>query len=424
MSIRIRMVVCVGLLVTWFVTAQINWAAGDDEYGEVDSKPLPYVDRYELYPPLIDRMPPPISFDFLRAWTKELAEQRRFEEALITMDDLFDLAQKHSLELPTEFHYRYAQIAEMAGVYSIVIESLSEYLDLVGQQGDFYSDALELLQRTLDTVVRPGSVFRDCVRCPWLVVVPSGVFQMGSPMTEDDRIKAYEEPQHIVTIEEPFAVGVYEVTRAEYRRFVFHTKHDSGAGCWIYDDDWSFDDSATWSNPGHVQTDLDPVVCVSWESALDYVEWLSEQTGEAYRLLTESEWEYVARGGTSTARYWGQTAIEQCQFANGRKLDRCDDGYEWTAPVGTYEANAYGLYDVMGNVWEWVQDCWNESYEGAPRDGTAWEEGDCELRGERGGSWISEPRHLRSANRNRFAFDDRDRSIGFRVARTLTLVNR
>ena len=173
------------------------------------------------------------------------------------------------------------------------------------------------------------------------------------------------------------------------------------------------------------------MVCVSWDDAKAYVRWLSGKTRHEYRLLSEAEWEYVARAGTTTARYWGESKSGQCRYANGadrqakrRKPTRttvyCDDVYYQTSPVGTYEANGFGLHDVLGNVWEWTEDCWNESYEGAPSDGSAWESGNCDRRVLRGGSWNSKPRILRSANRNWVATGSRNDSDGFRVARTLT----
>ena len=194
--------------------------------------------------------------------------------------------------------------------------------------------------------------------------------------------------------------------------------------------DWR--SGVSWRNPGFSQTDGHPVVCVSWADAQAYVKWLSRETGQGYRLPSEAEWEYVARGGKSTARYWGESESGQCRHANGadRALKRrysewewtvssCDDGHVHTAPAGTFSANAYGLRDVLGNVWEWVEDCWNEGYTGAPSNGGAWESGDCTRRVLRGGSWGFNPRFLRSANRFRSPSGFRDSGVGFRVARTL-----
>ena len=238
--------------------------------------------------------------------------------------------------------------------------------------------------------------FRDCDDCPELVVVPAGSFKMGSPEWEAGRLDD-EGPVHWVRIERPFAVGVYEVTFAEWDACV------SGGGCGGYrpgDEGWGRGNR--------------PVINVSWKDARSYVGWLSEETGEEYRLLSESEWEYVARGGTRTPFHTGETiSTEQANY----------DLNNWgTVAVGSFDANGYGLHDVHGNVWEWVEDCWNSSYRGreAPADGSAWESGDCSRRVLRGGSWLNSPWILRSARRLRFDSGHRNYNAGFRVGRTLT----
>ena len=278
---------------------------------------------------------------------------------------------------------------------------------------------------------RVGKVFRDCEGCPEMVVVSAGSFEMGSPSSEAGRGDD-EGPVRRVTIGEQFAVGVKEVTRGEYGRFVRATGHSAGDSCWTYEDgEWKDRGGRNWEDPGFGQTDEHPVVCVNWEDAKAYARWLSDETGEGYRLLSESGWEYVARGGSGTARYWGEDG--QCRYANGGdrsvkgrysdwkwEVASCDDGHVHTAPVGSFAPNGFGLYDVLGNVWEWVEDCWNGSYAGAPSDGRAWESGDCGRRVLRGGSWSNGPRGLRSAYRDGDTSGDRDGYNGFRVARTLT----
>ena len=241
----------------------------------------------------------------------------------------------------------------------------------------------------------PKTRFRDCTGCPELVVVPPGSFRMGSPGSGGN-----EGPEHDVTIARPFAVGVYEVTFDEWEACV----SDGGCGGYRPDDEG-------WGRGNR------PVVNVSWDDAKGYVEWLSGKTGKGYRLLSESEWEYVARGGTVTRYWWGD------DIGSGRaNCDGC--GSRWdgkrTSPVGAFSGNGYGLYDVHGNVWEWVEDCWNDSYVGAPGDGRAWDSGQCGRRVLRGGSWGDRPRSFRSANRNWNATGDRSFVVGFRVARTLT----
>jgi len=274
----------------------------------------------------------------------------------------------------------------------------------------------------------PGDTFKDCDACPEMVVIPAGSFMMGDL---DGGGEDNEKPVHGVTIPQPIAVGVYEVTRGEFARFVSETDHDAGAECWIYDgSDWATGIGQSWRDPKFRQTDRDPVVCINWKDAQAYVSWLSRATGNSYRLLSEAEWEYAARAGTRT-RYWygdDNDASQLCSYGNGAgretgfswKNDACGDGHAHTAPVGTFRANKFGLHDMHGNVWEWAEDCWHENYAGAPMDGRAWTSGGvCGRRVLRGGSWGLDPWDLRAANRDGYDDEDRDADVGFRVARTL-----
>ncbi len=278
---------------------------------------------------------------------------------------------------------------------------------------------------------RHGREFRDCEGCPEMVVVGAGEYWMGSPDDEEGRYES-EGPRHRVKIGAAFAVGKYEVTRSEYGEFVTETGRSSSP-CLTWDGEWKEETGTSWVKPGIEQGDRHPVVCVSWEDAKAYAGWLSDKTGENYRLLTEAEWEYVARGGTRTSRYWGDSEESQCEHANGADerlkevyhsvtwVAECRDGGVWTADAGSYRPNGFGLYDVSGNVWEWVEDCWHESYRGAPTDGSAWTSGgDCGKRVLRGGSWVSSPRNFRSANRSWYSTGFRNYYVGFRIARTLT----
>ena len=269
-------------------------------------------------------------------------------------------------------------------------------------------------------LLQPGKRFRDCPECPELVVVPEGSFMMGSPSSEEGR-RDNEGPVHRVRIEHLFAVGVKEVTVGEYRRFVSARDHASGDSCFGEEDGdgaWLERSGRDWRNPGFRQTDDHPVVCVSWDDTQAYVDWLSRKTGQEYRLLGEAEWEYVARAGTGTRYWWGDEIGR-----NRANCKRCGSrrDYEQTSPVGSFSANGFGLHDVHGNVWEWVEDCWNDSYDGAPSDGSAWKSGDCSERVLRGGSWNLHPKmFLRSAIRTGFPSDRWFNMVGFRVARTLT----
>ena len=253
--------------------------------------------------------------------------------------------------------------------------------------------------------LEPGRRFRDCPGCPEMAVVPAGSFMMGSPSSEEGRGDD-EGPQHRVTIAEPFAVGVFEVTFREWGACV------SGGGCNGYrpdDEGWGRGDR--------------PVINVNWEDAQAYVRWLSGKTRQRYRLLSESEWEYVARAGTTGPFHTGATISTDQANYNGYFTyggGRQSVYRERTVPVGTFSPNGFGLHDVHGNVWEWTQDCWNEGYNGAPRDGRAWAQGNCSPRVARGGSWNYFPRGLRSANRYRVTTGIRYYVQGFRIARTLT----
>ena len=278
-----------------------------------------------------------------------------------------------------------------------------------------------------------GAEIRDCPDCPQMVVMPLGAYSMGSPSKESGR-KGTEGPEHRVTIERPFAAGRYEVTRRQFRRFVDETGHSAQDGCRTFRrGEWKLRDEDNWLEPGFAQTDDHPVVCVGWEDAMDYVEWLSMKTGKSYRLLSESEWEYAARGGTQTARYWGNRASRACRYANvldrsHRKkfskvksaIHRCDDGFAATSPVGSRAKNEFGLYDMLGNVWELVEDCWHASHSESSADGSARNEGgDCSRRVVRGGSWGSTRDYVRSAVRVKVGSAIRFSDGGFRVARTL-----
>lgn len=293
-----------------------------------------------------------------------------------------------------------------------------------------------------------GQMFRDCENCPQMVVVPAGTFRMGSLRPEQDwsveheRPREYtdrESPIHEVTIAQPFAAGVHEVTRGQFSTFVEETAHLTGDRCETFeisDGKYVREERVDrdWRNPGISQTDDHPVVCLTWDDTVAYTAWLSAKTGAHYRLLSEAEWEYVARSGTDSYRFWGDDAsnVEACRYANiaddtplpnGETWPRqfaCTDGHWAPSPIGSFQANSFGLYDVIGNVWEWVADCANESYDGAPTDGSAWtESGDCSKRILRGGAAHEGGGYTRSAIRGAYKRTGRISSDGFRVARDL-----
>ena len=255
-------------------------------------------------------------------------------------------------------------------------------------------------------------LFRDCPDCPEMVVIPAGRFSMGSPPDEPGRYDS-EGPQHMVSVRW-FALGRQDVTVRQYAVFVRETGYEP--------DDCQWPRRTNWHSPGFLPDA--PAVCLSWHDAQAYVAWLNGKVGGhnggPYRLPSEAEWEYAARAGTTTSRWWGQ--------ALGRGNANCNGcGSPWDnrqiAPGGSFPANAFGLSDMLGNAWQWVEDCWNETYQGAPSDGSAWRSGDCAKRVLRGGSWSSLPEFVRSAARGRDDAVNRAHDYagyaGFRVAMTL-----
>jgi formylglycine-generating enzyme required for sulfatase activity len=254
-----------------------------------------------------------------------------------------------------------------------------------------------VLSTAKEQALKPGDSFKECAQdCPDMVVVPAGSYTMGGAT-------AVEQPQHRVTLAKPFAVSKYELTFADWDACV------SGGGCNGYDPK-----DLRWGRGRQ------PVINVGWDDAQHYVKWLSQVTGKTYRLLSEAEYEYAARAGTTTAYPWGDDIT-----LNGRAMANCKGcGSEWDgrqpAPVGSFPANNFGLYDMVGNVFEWVEDCGHANYKGAPADGSAWNTGAlCDNRVLRSGSYISPPDGLLSAARGGNTVGTRNYIDGFRVARTL-----
>jgi formylglycine-generating enzyme required for sulfatase activity len=282
--------------------------------------------------------------------------------------------------------------------------------------------------------------FRDCADCPEMVVVPAGSFTMGSPESDPDR-RPEEMPQRGMNIPNSFAISRYDVTRAQYAIFVRETNRAVAGDCYTDREGhgssaggWKPEANVNWQEPGFPQGDDHPVVCVSWYDAHAYVDWLNSKTSGGYRLLSEVEWEYAARAGTTTAFPWGTDANKGCAYHNGadataqaasQKLKHawvtstCSDGAIYTAKVGTYRPNPFGLYDMLGNVWVWTEDCYTEHLDQLPADGTPYEGGACEMRTNRGGGWDDAPQLFRSAFRGRNAPVRGYSEMGIRVAKTL-----
>jgi formylglycine-generating enzyme required for sulfatase activity len=276
-----------------------------------------------------------------------------------------------------------------------------------------------------------GTVFRDCPDCPELVKIPAGSFSMGAqPGDQADRPE--EHPAHAVTIAKPYALMKTEVTRDQFAAFVTATDRDMSGGCYMADGgDGKWNDGGDYMQPGIAQAGDHPVVCVSDSDAADYADWLSAQTGKRYRLPTDAEWEYAARAGKKTSWPWGNNIGNTgCKYMNamdasghkGYPINQamaCNDTFATTAPVGSFPANGFGLHDMLGNVWEWVSDCWHDTYQGAPADASSWQDGNCSKRAMRGGAWLENPWDSRFSVRWPADVGSRETSIGFRLARDL-----
>jgi formylglycine-generating enzyme required for sulfatase activity len=280
--------------------------------------------------------------------------------------------------------------------------------------------------------LNPKDSFRECKNCPEMVVVPAGSFTMGSPEREKDR-RYDEDPQHTVTISKPLAVGKLHVTVDQFAAFVMETGYAASTNCPKLSTN---ENDGSWRDPGFAQKGSHPVICVSWDDTKAYVEWVTKKTGKPYRLFSEAEFEYAARGRTSPGaypRFWfGDDEKDLCRNGNGadqkapdsvgssERRAPCNDGYAYTSPAGHYAPNAFGLYDMFGNAWQMTEDCYYDRYNRAPADGSAWIIGGCSnIRVIRGGSWQDPPRFLRAAGR---IWNDSKASstVGFRLARTLT----
>jgi|HubBroStandDraft_1064217.scaffolds.fasta_scaffold24677_2 formylglycine-generating enzyme required for sulfatase activity len=298
----------------------------------------------------------------------------------------------------------------------------SEYIPF--DQPAFVIDAIHEVYS--ESTAHPSvSVFRDCAACPEMVVIPAGRFTMGSSPAEQQwavtrgatpKSVSDESPQHTVAVPS-FALGRYPVTRGDYAAFAHETGYPGSDGCGRTAAKWIKDATLSWQKPGFAQDDRDPVVCVSWHDALAYIGWLNGKVpgrgpgSGPYRLPTESEWEYAARAGSSTYFWWGDDESKATAYAWFKA-----NADEHTHPVGLKPANAFGLYDVIGNVWQWTADCYAENYTGAASDGRAYATGNDCLRVDRGGSWQHPAWLLRSAPRERNPADFRAVTLGFRLA--------
>jgi formylglycine-generating enzyme required for sulfatase activity len=286
---------------------------------------------------------------------------------------------------------------------------------------------------------RGGPAVQDCPQCPELVVVPAGQFDMGNPVPKvqgtataamEEPVDVRETPQRRVTVRS-FAAGRYAVTRSEFAAFVLATQYQTEAerdgGCFAWTaGKWENNPKLNWRQVGFPQADNHPVVCVSWNDTQAYTQWLSSSTRKSYRLLSESEREYAARANSTFTFWWGENlSADRANYdttAPGFRGSRKGDWRRATVSVDQFEANPFGLYNVHGNVWEWVQDCQHDTYAGAPVDGSAWNSR-CSGTGRvlRGGAWVGDPAGLRSTSRGWFSPGFRFNAGGFRVARAVDL---
>jgi formylglycine-generating enzyme required for sulfatase activity len=290
---------------------------------------------------------------------------------------------------------------------------------------------------------KAGTVFRDCADCGEMVVIPTGSNVFGTTPQELARegvpadFGQHETPQITITIARPYAIGRTEVTRGQYAAFVKATNRPDPADCAVHDkatDSWGMQKGFNWHNPGFAQADDHPVVCVSWDDGAAYAAWLSQKTGQRYHLPSEEQWEYAARAGTQTDHYWGDDDASLCLNVNmatqatvaelnsvtwDDKLV-CTSKHSFTMPVASFDANPFGVYDMLGNAWEWTADCFHFDHTGAPTDGSAVTDGPCTTHGAKGGAYHSQTWLVRAGVRGAGQLaTSHVFALGFRVARDL-----
>lgn len=282
----------------------------------------------------------------------------------------------------------------------------------------------------------PGETFQDCDTCPLMTVLPAGEATLGSEPWVQGRLP-YEGPVRAVTISYVLAMAAHETTRAQFAEFIDDTDYvpvdNSQCFSWNFTSYLGYVSWHTWENPGFYQEETHPVVCVSWRDATAFANWLSKKTGRTYRLPSSSEFEYALRAGTRGPWFWGTASAEACTYANVadftfRKVYMfdapfdCEDGYPNTAPVGTYESNPWGLYDMLGNVWEWTDDCARERIDNPPLDGSPWIDGDganCAQRVVRSGAWVTGTGAVRAPAQYYLGDDYHSQILGFRLVTVL-----
>ncbi|EJM77361.1 dihydropyoverdine dehydrogenase [Pseudomonas sp. GM55] len=262
------------------------------------------------------------------------------------------------------------------------------------------------------TAPLPGKVFKDCRHCPEMVVLPAGTFTMGTPEGEVGR-EPDEGPMHEVTFDKPFAMSRYQITAGEWVQYMKET------GVTLPDGDTRPGRACTNGKPSYPQGPRQPAVCMNFAEVTAYVAWLSRKTGQHYHIVSEAQREYAARAGSTGPFPFPFDPGTEYSIATHANTYGPTDGYSHSSPVGSYPPNAFGMYDMHGNVYEWIADCYHPDYVGAPTDGSAWTEPDCDTLRTRGNDWGEAPVFSRSGNRNDIDPQTRGDWIGFRVVRTL-----
>jgi formylglycine-generating enzyme required for sulfatase activity len=329
---------------------------------------------------------------------RQVAEQhQRADEARKREEEARQVEKARKAEAVPHVDRRFARNPAVIGI-GIAVAVLVTFLGLI--LSGVFSTSPSQQASTAPSASGPqptrGQSFRDCPDCPEMVAVPPGQFMMGSDASDPDHLPS-EALRHAVTVAATFAVGKYDVTRAEYATFMQATGRTIPISC-----------------PG---TDRDPVVCVTLDDTHAYAAWLSKTTGKEYRLLTEAEWEYAARAGTATIRYWGDGIGFGHANCNG-----CGGNWDGKgiSPVGSLPPNPWGLYDMLGTAMQFVEDCWHDNYVGAPSDASAWVSGDCISHVTRGGAFFLYAKTVRASARSSDTLSMRINYLGFRVARTIT----
>jgi len=278
----------------------------------------------------------------------------------------------------------------------------------------------------------PASTFKDCETCPIMIVLPQGKATLGSEIWEQGRLP-FEGPVREATIAYTLAYAKHETTRTQFSEFISDTGYipvdNSQCFSWNYSRHLGYVSWHTWDHPGIYQEESHPVICVSWRDATAFAKWLTEKTGRTYRLPSATEFEYALRAGTRGPWFWGTSSAEACKYANVadfsfRKVYQfdapfdCDDNYQNTAPVGAFQPNPWGLHDMLGNAWEWTDDCARKNFDDPPLDGSAWLDGqdaDCSQRTVLSGSWVTGTGAVRAAAQYHLGDDYHSQIAGFRV---------